>query len=214
MWTEKTWSRIALTDIRCQLQDFPMYPFGALQCGKGGDLLRRKASKGSGCDGFVGGKESDAMKFYYDGQITSSFRQFACKFVKINCLWMFTLKFLGFITHTQRLTRQNSLPRLPRIYDKFLKWREHITWTWLEAFFLAPSIFCFSEVFCGKLETFWPFYRSDDTESTTWDNIIKHLSDSRRSIMSVHSLLQHKVPKETIFPPISVNINFPSLIYR
>lgn len=116
--------------------------------------------------------------------------------------------------HTQRLTRQNSLPRLPRIYEKFLKWREHITWTWLEAFFLASSIFCFSEVFCGKLETFWPFYRSGDTESTTWDNIIKHLSDSRRSIMFVHSLLQHKVPKETIFPPISVNINSPLLIYR
>lgn len=48
---------------------------GALICGRG-------ATKGSGCDGFVGGWESDAMKFYYDGQITSSFRQFAGKFAK------------------------------------------------------------------------------------------------------------------------------------
>lgn len=46
----------------------------------------RKTAKGSGCDGFVGGRESDAMRFYYDGKITSSFRQFACKFAKINYL--------------------------------------------------------------------------------------------------------------------------------
>lgn len=81
MRSEKASRRIALTDIPCHLQDFPMYPFETVRCGRA-----REAAKGSGCDGFVGGRESDAMKFYYDGQITSSLRQFACKFVKINCL--------------------------------------------------------------------------------------------------------------------------------
>lgn len=100
--------------------------------------------------------------------------------------------------HTQQLTRGKFPARDSREFMRNF-WNDASIKHEHQAFFLASSIFCFSEVFCGKLETFWPFYRSGDTESTTWDNIIKHLSDSRRSIMSVHSLLHVKCRRRLFF---------------